>query len=316
MGDTGEQEERVDGPLLDPAACDDEVPALSAVIVVPKRKIIIEPLLMLFALIAIPMSILTQQFIVAKIIESKHLNSTGNHSQDSYCSINQSSAEYMQQQEIQAEAARFNIYSSLCFSVPALFVTVFLGSLSDKLGRKAAILPPLFGGLFITLTYLVIILLDLPIWYLLIGRLVEGLCGSYLALLMGCFAYIADMTPRQEDRQFRIAVVELIMFLAGIVGPAGLGLWIEEIGYLYPFLAVLAGFILCILYAVLLIPETVVRQPHVKLCDPGHLQKCVLLFVRDDGSGRQWKLATLILSFFIVGTVQLSNGGVRWLTFF
>ena len=80
-------------------------------------------------------------------------------------------------------------------------------------------------------------MLDLPIWYLLIGSFLDGCTGYYVTMLMGCFAYIADITE-PEERQFRIVVVELLMFISGIFGPIGVGYWIKEMGYLWPLVFV------------------------------------------------------------------------------
>ncbi|KAK2138144.1 hypothetical protein NP493_8654g00002, partial [Ridgeia piscesae] len=53
----------------------------------------------------------------------------------------------LQQEIIQAEAAQFLGYLNLAKSIPALFATLFICTLSDVFGRKMGLFLPSIGGL-------------------------------------------------------------------------------------------------------------------------------------------------------------------------
>lgn len=283
----------------------------------PTRKIIIEPILVIFMFVTFPMALLSQQYIVNVITQSKMhekgwINITDWNETGSHC-VNQSAESYIFQQEVQADASQFNIFMSLAAGVPSLFTTIFLGGLSDKIGRKYAILMPIIGTFVRTLSYILVILLNLSIWYLLIGSFLDGCLGSYQTLLMGCFSYIADITA-PDQRQLRIAIVELIMIMSGMFGPIGVGVWIQHMGMLPPLLLILALISINVVYIVFFVPETVIRQPNSRILSFDHIKKTLLLFTRDDESRRRWKLCTLLAAFVVIALMMSSNVSAYWAT--
>ncbi|KAG8122531.1 hypothetical protein E2320_018015 [Naja naja] len=64
--------------------------------------------------------------------------------------------------------------------------------------------------------YLVVMYAQLPVGYLMVGRVLSGLSGDYNLVLTGCFAYVADVSD-QSRRTFRVAVLEACLGLAGMV---------------------------------------------------------------------------------------------------
>ena len=50
-------------------------------------------------------------------------------------------------QQTQAEASKWLTYLQLCTALPSLIIAAILGSVSDKVGRKVAIVTPVVGAL-------------------------------------------------------------------------------------------------------------------------------------------------------------------------
>lgn len=91
--------------------------------------------------------------------------------------------------------------------VPAIFTTIALCSWSDKYGRKFPILVSLVGFLILVVVYVIVINMDAPVPYLIIGHVLCGLCGDSSTLLACSFSHVTDIT-KPKERTFRITVIE------------------------------------------------------------------------------------------------------------
>ena len=271
----------------------------------PKRKIVVEPVLVILAVsgfaLQMTVSLYTYRRFQEEAAEEMGINiSTIDFSKlMDHCSLNKSSEVYILSHLAQKKNSYFNIVTGIANAIPNLVTATFLGPYSDKAGRKYAIVIPLVGTLIYSAVCLVVTKFTLPVWYLIIGNFIDGLGGRYIVLLIGCFSYIADITPK-DDRQFRITIVELIMFLSAVVGPVGVGYWIQKADYFWPITASAAAFALNVLYSLLCIPETIIKDPEAKFFTITHLKTIVKVYTDDDTPGRRWKLKLLYLAFIPV----------------
>ena len=94
---------------------------------------------------------------------------------------------------------------------------------------RVAILPPLFGAVAQSVGAYAVIRSGSSIVYFLIGDFLYGCCGTFAAVGMSCFAYIADRTPA-ERRMTRITLLQVCIFVTGSVSPIGLGPFIGLVG--------------------------------------------------------------------------------------
>ncbi len=262
---------------------------------IPKRKIIIEPLMLGFSLFSYPMLSVTQLYIIHRIAEDHGGNITNTN--ETACTANINDSVFKFTQQVQQEASYFSLYQDILVIIPAMFAAMFLGNYSDKAGRKYAILPPLVGQCASALCYFLVVWLHLPLKVLFLGSFLYGTSGSYGTFLLGSLAYTADITPK-ENRVFRIAVIEMCMLTPIILSSVGMGYWIETMGFIYPSLFVLIGQILLILYTIFCIPETIIPRDNAKFFSFSHLQTAIRLFTKDNGSNRRWKLNMLLAAIF------------------
>ncbi len=269
-----------------------------------KRTIVVEPILVLAALFGFPQALLSQLYILDKLT----VNGTQSASNESVCYMNHSSPVYQNEEKAQAASSYFILISTIVMCVPGIFVTLFLGSYSDKAGRRYAIVPPLLGSMCRTLSLVLVMLLDLPVWYLLIGSVLEGVGGFFPTLLSGCFSYVADVT-HPDERRLRITILELIMMLSAMVGPLGFGNFLQQLGYLRSFLIVLGGQTLNLLYAIFLVPETITRDRSARFVSVEPLKGIVTVFKRRTAVwGRSRKLTILLIAFTLSSIATFNMG--------
>ena len=107
--------------------------------------------------------------------------------------------------QVQEQSAHFQIALSLCNTLPSLFVCLIYGSWSDRVGRKPLIVLGMCGALLDTVCVFFTILLDLPLFFILVGSFLNSIGGYLTGLLLAVMAYIAD-TTEEENRALRLGV--------------------------------------------------------------------------------------------------------------
>ena len=278
---------------------------------IPKRKYIVEPVLFFFALLNFPFLSLVSQYTLRLFQEELGgENATEHHMNRSECEhMNRSSKGYLLQKEIQSHAAYFQLMLNIVRSVPALFVSLFLGSYSDQKGRKLILYISLSGLSLNISSYVLVSALGLPKWVLFFGAFAEGMCGSMMGVILGCLSYVADVTTH-KDRAFRITIAELCIFFPIILSSLGLGIIIKKLGFMWPFVIVLGGALLDMVYIMFFVPETIIKNPEAKFLDFSHIKTSVRIFTRDNGSGRRPKLQIILMATFFAMVATMSAFGL------
>uniref|UniRef100_A0A3B5B7E4 Proton-coupled folate transporter n=1 Tax=Stegastes partitus TaxID=144197 RepID=A0A3B5B7E4_9TELE len=216
------------------------------------------------------------------------------------------------QKEVETLTAHWNLYLSLGGFFVVLLVVPFLGSWSDIAGRKPVLIIPNLGLALQAVVYLVVMYLRLPVAYFLVGRLLSGLSGDFIAILAGSFAYVADVSDKQS-RTFRVAVLEACLGLAGMLASIIGGQWRKAQGYINPFWLVLATNLASALYAYLFVRESVPRVPDAKLFTTRHYKAVWHLYSTGGSSNKagggfhRCKLWLYTLCFFLVVTVHFGS---------
>ena len=109
---------------------------------------------------------------------------------------------------------------------------------------------------------------NLPLWVMAVGEFCEGVSGGQLLVLTGTTSYIADVTT-EEQRAWRMLLIELCGGFGGIIAEITLGFLISSHGFLASALLALSLYSTAFLYILIIIPETIQRAKNVKLflCD-------------------------------------------------
>lgn len=202
--------------------------------------------------------------------------------------------------------AHWNLYINLAGFFVGLFSVTLFGPWSDNVGRRPILILPTLGMALQAGIYLVVMYLKLPVAYLLLGRILSGLLGDYNLILAGCFAYVADVSSKQE-RTFRVAVLEACLGLAGMVASIIGGQWLKVQGYIAPFWLVFAVSLCAALYSVFCLQESVVQRQAGKLFTFHHYLAVYHLYVALDRGWVWKKLVLYSLVFFLVITVHFGT---------
>ena len=91
-------------------------------------------------------------------------------------------------------AAGFQIGIGLFNTIPSIFVCLFYGALSDRIGRKTIFILSILGSLLEAIIVLLTMYFDWKVWIIFIGSFCNGIGGYLTGILMAVMAYIADTT--------------------------------------------------------------------------------------------------------------------------
>ena len=163
---------------------------------------------------------------------------------------------------VQALVARFQLYVSLLSGVFSAIVSPHLGALSDRVGRKRVIA---FATMGTFLGEVITIIVgthpgEISVYWILVGSLLDGLCGSFTTSMALSFAYAADCT-RPDRRNVAFGYFHGTLFSGIALGPILAGYLIKWTGTIMVVFYVGLGchtfFILFLLFA---IPESVSKE--------------------------------------------------------
>ena len=215
------------------------------------RRVSVEPALLVVMITMGLTGGASIQFVQFRIYES--FNITG--SSGDACS-NQTMNQTAADKEAVTEFNGFNVISGFVGGVPALFVTLIVSAISDRVGRKLPLLLPVIGMLGGTCVFLLVSELHLPIIVLLVSNIVFSFFGGYALFFSGCSSYVADTTSK-SDRTFVFALLFTVALVGGGIAGIGTGYWIKASGFNPPFWLAFALQVATVLYLMFWVPETV-----------------------------------------------------------
>ncbi len=146
-----------------------------------------------------------------------------------------------------ANAAYIGGWMFAAFSVAQFAFSPLMGNLSDRFGRRPLLLLAVFG---LGADYLFSALAPTLFW-LFIGRIIAGVCGSSYVIAN---AFIADVTA-PEDRAKAFGLVGAAFGVGFVLGPAIGGL-LGELGPRVPFYVAAAISVVNLIYGWFVLPET------------------------------------------------------------
>ncbi len=119
-----------------------------------------------------------------------------------------------------AKAADYLKYIRVLGVAPALLFVNLLSTVSDKHGRKLAILLPMLGFMAYTFLNVVVVHYALPLWLFNVAAVAQGLTGGYTVFLAGLFMSAMDLsTPATQT--LRIGIMEGMVFVGQCLGGLG-----------------------------------------------------------------------------------------------
>ncbi|XP_026284774.1 proton-coupled folate transporter isoform X1 [Frankliniella occidentalis] len=167
------------------------------------RSVSVEPVLFAYMFAFMFTSVVEQSFYVDRACRV-HLNYS-----DHICSHIQDPTFKEEQNRVQVEVSSFHQYNGIVSNVVPFLLAPFLGSWSDRRGRKIPLLMGLAGQTYYFAMFTLVTMQ--PTWRL---EMVLGLAsfpaaltGTNLAIFAAAFSYMADITST-ADRTLRIAILD------------------------------------------------------------------------------------------------------------
>lgn len=212
-------------------------------------NITVEPVLFLYMFTSFLYFPALQSLIFTKVCTQKYTPAVCDNIQhnETYKNDHKKESDY-----VSSETSFWILKTNLALTVSSFFVVIlFLGALGDKYGRKLPVILPCFGALAAYLSALVNAkYMSASLVYILIGPIVNGLCGGYIACLMAVYSFVGHIsTP--ASKMTRVGILESMVFLSGTIGVFVSGLMLDNQGYIFTFSALCITMGIAILYAIL-----------------------------------------------------------------
>ena len=276
------------------------------------RAVVVEPALVLYMISSGCIHSLRTQFLVRRVAGMMVV--TANMTSHT-CQVNRSDPAYITREKIQAHTAIWSMYLAMANLIPMILMTLYLGSVSDRHGRRLCLILPAIGTILGAIVDISVIYFNLPI-YMLFLEVLETFFGGKLVMKVGCSAYIIDTVP-PDRKALRMTILDCLYYVSVAISNISMGYWVDVSGgFLWPYVFVASGSFLTIIYTILCVPETV-RQAGTSRGsvnslaessgpEPGvrpqgeppssltHFSRGFMLLVYDDSSGRRWKLNVLM----------------------
>ena len=282
------------------------------------RLLIVEPAILLYAFVGLPMMTVFNQYFLRSVgnqmgINYDHLNGSTNVT----CGTSPNNTAFLQREAVQAEAARWHLFLKLAKFIPSVMSMVIFGAISDRMGRRLCFILPPIGSIWSTVLYLCTIHFNLPFQVFFLSA-VEDCFGSKPLISIGALAYLAD-TVDKRWLTVRFTVVEVVYYLSGGLGEVGAGYLVKFAGYFWSLVFVLCGKVATLLYAIFFIPETISKYEQKCMheqSDLAPIKKAVncksllagfWLYTIDDRKRRRWKIWFLSGIYFLSDFLVLNG---------
>ena len=162
---------------------------------------------------------------------------------------------------VEAQTAVLELIVGTTARLPSIIATLILGPISDRFGRKPAIIVVLTGIILHSTLVLIIIELKLDLHFFILSAGLRGLAGGMAGILTASYSYIADISSKKW-LTIRLGVLESMNFIAGslsfIIG--GVLIHLSSCQFEVPAILSLACVVAALPYALIALPESLDRD--------------------------------------------------------
>ncbi|PFX24836.1 proton-coupled folate transporter-like [Stylophora pistillata] len=215
------------------------------------------------------------------------------------------------EKEVQSLATKIDTGNMFFLAIPSLIMAPFWGPWTDKSHRrKPALLAPVIGAFLGSVVMLMVMYFEWPLYVTFIGSALTGLSGFLTTLSLAVMSYIADTTEKNEVA-FRLAIIQMLIFMGGVVSQLTSGFWIHRFGFIIPTWIILGCNLISGLWVIFLVPESHEKASHEKhnFFDIKSLKVLVNVFRKEREVGRKSLLLLVVLGAIITLTT-MGLGGV------
>ena len=181
--------------------------------------------------------------------------------------------------EVEDRATHLTFLSTLTSLLISIVFTIIIGPLTDRFGRRFALVSVNFGSMINSLLVMIIVYLELNLYYYVGASLVSSFFGGYGSLFGASFSYVADISSH-KTRSLRIAMIEMMIYVTAGLTSVLVGIWLSEVDCNFASLTWVpfCCYILSLLYTILLLPESVSEAQRQALAKKSGLNKLKVLW--------------------------------------
>ncbi|XP_066922877.1 proton-coupled folate transporter-like [Clytia hemisphaerica] len=186
-----------------------------------------------------------------------------NHKQT--CAKHLNTTQSKQQTMVQSDMSSFQIIDIYFGMVPTILACLFLGPISDRVGRKPIIKIGLIGMILTQIMHLAVIHMDWPIWVFYLVTLMRSISGGELGIRIAAMAYVVDICKETKSLAWKLATLQCVELLGAMISSYTSGPLIQNTGFQFPIMLSLALQITPMVYTVCFLKES------YKMCEKDRL---------------------------------------------
>ena len=213
---------------------------------------------------------------------------------------------------VQEDANHLFLVTAICVQLPPILILTVLGGFADKYGRKTIMYIIFAAQLLANAVWLVVVYLELNMYYLLIPGVISGLSGSFGAAQIASTTYVADITPKRW-LIIRIILVQVFSFVGTTASAAASSNWLGSNGCdFHPPLWLLMAIAAVSLLYVVILPESLTeeRKKELKMKPKKGLQAWITglkiyFWPPFIGVSRYWKVLVATAALAMVATNEV-----------
>lgn len=213
------------------------------------RKITVEPTIFLYMFYLFLQLPTFQALIYYKVCTFKYNDTT-------ICDNLENETYKQEEMYVQKESSSWILKTNLAFGLPSiLVVTFFLAPWGDRVGRKVPVILPVVGSILNSCFNLLnALFIDWELQMLVIGPLLNGLSGGFVACMMSGYSYVGHDSDK-EFKTIRVGIIEALIFLAGTFGVLLSGVLLDRTSFTFVFSVTIGITSLALVYTLVFVRD-------------------------------------------------------------
>lgn len=215
--------------------------------------------------------------------------------------------------EVESLSNHLVVYCQIASSLPSVVMTIILGPIMDRFGRKIGMMLPTAGITIQGIISIYIVTYNLDPYYFILANFIGGALGGATSIFSASFAYVADVTS-QRWRSLRIGLVEAAMAFGGSGGLFLSGYWLhkDNCDYMPPLYFFTGCNFFILAYVAFVLPEALTANERAMLLSksPHGIRSYIEGFKLYCGKlslSSTWKLYAVTITVMAAGSSMLGS---------